>query len=191
LPKRDKEGLFHFPDQPTFKPNLSPEEVLRLGSFGGTYFRDIASAVTGKKYKGETVVRELPKSWLVGLDLATMACSSSYSKQVNKYKVSCGGSLAQWECSGWISDLDPYGWFHWYCRFYQGRRSTDDERQIKRWEAGQGPTGRWRIRLCNDIIRAKAKYNDEKVSPVIRQVLQHWAYQLSKSDFDQHKRTRK
>ena len=25
-----------------------------------------------------------------------------------------------------------YGWFQWYCRFYQGRRTSDDIRQISR-----------------------------------------------------------
>ena len=36
-----------------FTPNLTPVEVIKLGSFGGTYFRDIESGVTGKRYTGE------------------------------------------------------------------------------------------------------------------------------------------
>eukprot|EP00933_Yihiella_yeosuensis_P062013 TRINITY_DN64927_c0_g1_i1.p1 TRINITY_DN64927_c0_g1~~TRINITY_DN64927_c0_g1_i1.p1 ORF type:complete len:265 (-),score=44.19 TRINITY_DN64927_c0_g1_i1:570-1364(-) len=183
-PVRDEDGCFVFPDHPNFRPNLSPKEVLHLGSFGGTYFRDIVSAVTGERHNGLKVVSELPKDWLDGLDLDKMACNPSYSKHVNKYKVSCGGSLAQWESSGWITDLDPYGWFQWYCRFFQGRRTTDDERQVQRWCAGQGPTGRWRNRLLNDIIKKKAKLDDVKVSPVIRQVLQHWAYKVTGADLE-------
>lgn len=187
IPKRGKDGCFVFKDHPEFKPNLSPKEVLQLGSFGGTYFRDIQSAVTGQAYKGQNVVREFPKDWFKDLDIAKMVCSSTYDKSINNYSVSCGASLGQWECSGWVSELDPYGWFHWYCRFFLGRRSTDDERQIDRWLKGQGPRGRWRTRLCNDILKAKGKIDDPKVSPVLRQVLQHWAYKLTPADLQLHK----
>jgi len=38
--------------------------------------------------------------------------------------------LQAWETSGWIVQQDPFGWFQWYCRFYVGRRSLDDDRQI-------------------------------------------------------------
>eukprot|EP00931_Biecheleriopsis_adriatica_P102155 TRINITY_DN77170_c0_g1_i1.p1 TRINITY_DN77170_c0_g1~~TRINITY_DN77170_c0_g1_i1.p1 ORF type:complete len:267 (+),score=24.13 TRINITY_DN77170_c0_g1_i1:66-866(+) len=186
IPKRGTDNCFIFPDHPTFKPNLSPQEVLQLGSFGGTYFRDIVSAVTGVRYKGREVIKEFPKAWFKGLDLNVSVCSPTYDKFVNRYEVSCGGSLGQWESSGWISELDPYGWFHWYCRFFLGRRTTDDERQISRWLNGQGPTGRWRVRLCNDILKKRAKLDDVTVSPVLRQVLQHWAYKLTAADLKRH-----
>lgn len=28
----------HFKDYPDFTPNLTPKEIFKLGSFGGTYF---------------------------------------------------------------------------------------------------------------------------------------------------------
>merc|ERR1712129_616169 len=135
---------------------------------------------------GKQVIKEFPKDWFKGLNLDTLVCSPHYSKQVNKYQASCGASLGQWECSGWISELDPYGWFQWYCRFYLGRRTTDDARQISRWANGQGPKGRWRSRLCNDIRKSRKKFDDAKVSPVIRQVLQHWAYAITAADLKKH-----
>jgi hypothetical protein len=58
-----------------------------------------------------------------------------------------GGNLDMWESSGWITHIDPYGWFQWYCRFYLGRRCSDDERQINRWLKTTGPNGSFRITL--------------------------------------------
>jgi len=185
-PTRAEDGCLMFAEHPEFRPNLSPAEVLRLGSFGGTYFRDIQSAVTGLSHLGRDVIREFPTSWFKGLDIDTMVCSSSYNKQLNKFGASCGGSLGQWESSGWISELDPYGWFQWYCRFFLGRRSTDDARQVQRWAAGQGPSGRWRSRVCNDVVRSGRGLEDETVSRVCRQVLQHWAYRLTAADLEKH-----
>ena len=34
-----------------FKPNKIPIEIIKEGSFGGIYFRDIYSGVNGKFYK--------------------------------------------------------------------------------------------------------------------------------------------
>ena len=92
-----------------------------------------------------------------------------------------------WEDSGWIVKEDPYGWFQWYCRYSMGRRSDDDERQIKRWLALAGPNGRFRRRLMNEIIKKKKRYNDSSVSPVIRQVLLHWGYELTSKDLQKYK----
>ena len=154
-----------------------------MGSFGGTYFRPIYSSVTKKNY-GEEVWRELPVDWLEGLSVKKMISCPIYDENVNKYKVKCGGSLEMWESSGWIKPCDPYGWFQWYCRFYQGRRCDDDARQVSRWLKCAGPRGRWKNNLISKIAKAGKSYDDISVSPVVRQVLQHWGYQLTKADFD-------
>jgi hypothetical protein len=49
----------------SFQPNRSPEEVLRAGAFGGTYFRTITSGVTKQTHKDAW--KELPVSWTKGL----------------------------------------------------------------------------------------------------------------------------
>ena len=113
-PKRNPKGELVFPDFPNFRPNLTPREVLQMGSFGGTYFRPITSSVTGQSYKD--VWKELPEDWLEGLDIKTQVASPTYTKSLNKYKETCGGDLEMWESSGWITSIDPYGWFMWYCR---------------------------------------------------------------------------
>ena len=171
-----------FKDYPDFKPSLTPHQVLKLGYFGGTYFRPIYSSVTKKHYKSHDVIKEYPKSWFKGIDIEKMVTSQDYDKNVNKYKVKCGTGLDDWEKAGWMNKQDPYGWFQWYCRFYRGRRTDDDERQVKRWLALAGPKGRFKKRLVNMIKDKDAKYDDISISPVIRQTLQHWACKITPGD---------
>ena len=189
LPKRDaKTRRFKFDDHPEFKPNLSPEEVLRRGSFGGTYFRAIESAVTGTRIlASEALASTVPKEWIDGVD-KTLLTSSTYDARRNRYGVKCGGSLGMWESSGWISELDPYGAFQWYCRFFQGRRTTDDSRQISRFLGVMGDKGRFRTQLMNKCLNGGAAHDDVKISPVIRQSLQHWGYELTAPDLEAHRK---
>ena len=110
-----------------FSPNKTPIEIINEGAFGGTYFRDIYSNVTGKWYK---------KSWKEFNQLKNIDqkyyCSDYYDVSVNKYGVKCGTSLRFWENNGWINEMDPCGWCQWYFRYWLGRRLEDDERQINR-----------------------------------------------------------
>ena len=173
-----------------FKPNKTPKQVFKMGAFGGTYFRPIHSSITGEDYTPKQAMKGLPKDWFKGLDIDTMVTSSKYDKNVNKYKVKCGSSLEAWESSGWIHEQDPYGWFQWFCKYSTGRRTDDDERQIGRWLKLAGPNGRFRRTLMNKIIKEGTTYDDFSISPVIRQVLLHWGYQLTKKDLDDYKKSR-
>ena len=140
VPKRDADGFLVFKDHPEFTPNLTPAEVLQAGAFGGGYFRTIKSGVTGKTYVDAW--KEFPAEWFAGLNIKQQVASPNYDPSVNKFGVKCGQGLLEWEASGWIAAQDPFGWFHWYCRFYLGRRSEDDARQISRWVGIAGPKGR-------------------------------------------------
>ena len=104
-------------------------------------------------------------------------CSSYYA---NKYGVKCGTSLRFWENKGWINEIDPYGWFQWYFRYWLGRRSEDDERQINRWK---GIVSRFRGKLVKMIKDGGSKFDDYSISPKIRQILLHWGYELTEKDF--------
>lgn len=79
---------------------------------------------------------------------------------------------------GWINeDIDPYGWIQWYCHFWQGRRTIDDDRQIKRWKNISGENGRFRKQLQNKINSIGK--NDLTVYKGMRQTLLHWAFDSS------------
>jgi hypothetical protein len=101
-------------DFPSFRPNLSPGEVLRAGAFGGTYFRNIE--IEDVSYRDAWKEFAPPSTdWFSGLDIKMVIASPKYRSSVNKYKVKCGQSLDEWLKQGWIkTDFDSHGWFHWY-----------------------------------------------------------------------------
>ena len=176
---------YSFPDYPDFKPTLSPLEVLKKGSFGGTYFRSIYSNVTKTEYKNG-FESSFPKSILKNYDFSKdILPFNEYNTNHNKYKIKCGQTLEAWEKKNWITKYDPYGWFQWYCRFYYGRRIKDeDRRQINRWKGIASEKGRFRNYLITLIKKKDKKYNDYSVSPKIRQTLLHWGYELTLKDYN-------
>ena len=99
---------------------------------------------------------------------------------VNKYGVKCGTSLRFSENKGWINKTDPYGWFHWYFRYYLGRRSKDNERQINKWKKIMS---RFRAILVKMIRDAGRKFDDYSIPHKIRQILLHWGYELTEIFF--------
>ena len=158
-----------------FGANKTPAEVIKEGAFGGTYFRDIYSNVTGKWFK---------KSWkefdqLKNID-QKYYCSNYYDVHVNKYGVKCGTSLRFSENKDWINEIDPYGWFQWDFRYWLGGRSNDDKRQINRWKK---VVSRFRGKLVKMIKDVGSKFDDCSISPKIRQILLHWGYELTEKYF--------
>ncbi len=137
---------------PDFKPQLTPSDMLKLGVFGGRYMTDC---------KGE-----FPASWFRGAKLYK-GDSPDGDKELNFFKVKASQPLSVWRQKGWIHPQDPRGWFQWYCRYYMGRRTADDERQIKRWKA-----------MVRHIaqIRKNCLPGDLNCNKKQRQALLHWAY---------------
>jgi len=190
---KDAQGrLTPFKDAPAhFKPNLTPSEMLRKGMHGGIYWNP-KGGKPGIRYprnkfpKGipGVSIDEFPKEWFEGVP-KELYLSRRYSTNNNCYKVKSGLDQAGWESSGWITDHDPRGWTQWYFRFYSGRRLDDgeDERQIGRWSALAGDKGRWKQNLIAKVIMQGASFDDVSVSPVVRQTLLHWAYELTEADF--------
>jgi hypothetical protein len=134
---------------PLFQPDLTPREMLRLGVFGGRYMTDC----TG----------EFPATWFRGAKLSP----GRRDPALNCFGVNASQSLAEWRRKGWIHPQDPRGWFQWYCRYYMGRRTRDDERQIRRWRA---------IRRHIEAIRKHCEPGDRSCRRRQRQAVLHWAY---------------
>lgn len=193
-PTRDENAVFHFEGEETFTPNKSPEEMLREGVFGGSYFRPLRSRKLGIVVEGDW--KELPEAWISGLNVEKYLTNPEYDPEINKFHRSCGQSIEEWEAAGWIShEHDVRGWFQWYYRFFQGRRCDDDERQISRWRKCVGETGRWKRTLLKQYARAGVRTVEEEdddeddderpgISPVVSQTCLHWAWEVRQDDLD-------
>ena len=138
---------------PEFTPELTPEEMLKAGVFGGKYMTDCRD--------------EFPSAWFARAKL----CRDRQDPLLNCFGVNASQPLSVWREKGWIYHEDPRGWFQWYCRYYMGRRCPDDERQIKRWK---GMT-----RHMAQIKKNCAK-GDTTCRPKQRQALLNWAYDSRK-----------
>jgi hypothetical protein len=193
LPTRDESGALHFASHPSFLPNKSPEEVIREGCFGGSYFRLLKSQRLGITIEND--YKDLPSSWIIGLDVERYLTSPKYDADVNKFKVVCGQSIEEWEAAGWINhDYDVRGWFQWYTRFFRGRRCEDDDRQVSRWKKCVGETGRWRRMLLKkylalgvrEVFDDGADEDAPEVSPVMHQTCHHWAFEVRQNLLDDY-----
>jgi hypothetical protein len=193
-PIRDDYNVFHFATHPNFTPNKSPEEMIREGCFGGSYYRPLRSRKLGITVEDDWK-DDLPTSWIEGLRVNTFLTNPNYDANVNKFKVSCGQSIEEWEAAGWISHKhDVRGWFQWYIRFFQGRRCEDDDRQVSRWKKCVGETGRWRRMLLKKYMQSGVRevFDDgadedaPEVSPVMHQTCQHWAFEVRQEHLDQY-----
>lgn len=145
-----------YSDYPEFKPDCTPEQMFTYGIFGGSYFRDIHSEVTGSNYTSDEAAAEFP--WLAQLPRNWWGAPRCQNG-VNYHGKFAGTSKEVWEKSGWITAHDPYGWVQWYCRFHAGRRCDDDRRQIDRW------TG--------FVKRMRGLYNSNP-TPRVAQALLQW-----------------
>lgn len=175
--------VIKFEDYPDFQPNLTPSQIFQLGSFGGTYWRPITSNISEKPVKLKNIHKNYPNFWWKNIPESHLS-SNNYNKNINKYKVKVGTDLEFWESKNWITEHNRYGWMHWYCDFYNGKRTPgEDERQIGRWKGIASENGRFRKWLITLIKKKNGTWDDTTISPAIRQTLQHWGYQLTKEDF--------
>ena len=98
-------------------------------------------------------------------------CREQHESSLNFFRVNASQPLSVWREKGWIYHEDPRGWFQWYCRSYAGRRSQDDQRQIRRWRA---------VRRHVAQVKKNCRSGDWTCRPRQRQALLHWAYDSRK-----------
>jgi hypothetical protein len=157
---RMQRGYVYFRTEPPgknfydgFEPELTPQQMLELGVFGGKYMTDCRA--------------EFPASWFRKAKLAPRG----RDRRLNFFGVNASQSLKVWRRKGWIYEDDPRGWFQWYCRYYMGRRCLDDARQVKRWRA---------VRRHVAQVTKNCRRGDFDCHRRQRQALLHWAYDSRK-----------
>ena len=102
----------------SFKPELTPLQMLQMGVFEGKYLTDCQ--------------KEFPSHWFEKAKLSP----EKPNPKINYFGLKSRQSLFVWRQKGWILEPDPRGWFQWYCRYYLGRRLPEiDNIQIKRWRS--------------------------------------------------------
>ena len=158
-----------------FYPLLSPREVIERGAFGGSYFGLPIKEYIDYDYNA------LFDHHFDGLDTSLYE-GETYKPRLNKFKVRSGMDYKYWYDMKWMHEDDPYGWFEWYCKYTQGRRHEDDDRQIRRWQDFCGVNGRWRKRIYKRMIET----GNWNASPRIQQSLLHWGYEVNMPDFEQY-----
>ena len=132
-----------------FMPELTPKEMLELGVFGGKYLNDCKN--------------EFPTEWFVNAKLSVFK-----DIELNYFSSDASQPLSEWQKKGWVHSQDPRGWFQWYCRYFMGRRTPqEDLRQIKRWRAFIRHAG---------AVRKYCEPYDYQCRKKQRQALLHWAY---------------
>ena len=155
-----QQGYVYFRTKPvgkdfhrSFRPQLTPKQMLALGVFGGKYLTDCTD--------------EFPRDWFKRAKL----CHQRHDPKLNYFEVNASQPLAEWQEKGWIFPEDPRGWFQWYCRYHMGRRCVDDLRQIGRWRA---------VRRHAAQLKKNCRRGDLDCRKKQRQALLHWAYDSRK-----------
>ena len=137
-------------DHPDFLPELTPDEMLRLGVFEGKYLNDCTN--------------EFPSAWFQHAKRSPTHPDPS----LNLFGIRSRQPLGTWRRNHWIYGDDVRGWFQWYCRVYIGRRDDAvDRKQIARWKSFRRHQGQ---------IRKNCRPGDLHCRPRQRQALLQWAY---------------
>ena len=139
----------------SFRPDLSPIQMIEYGIGGGILFSDTIYDI------------EYPKEIRnIIFDNSQPGNNAPYDKTLNYFGVRIPVSNNSLDKSEIIGD-DPRGWIEWYLRTWMGRRTEYDKIQVQRWKD-----------MRDDAIRLKnsCQVNDPSCKPILRQTLLEWSY---------------
>lgn len=108
-------------DLPGFTPIYTPTEILQIGAFGGAFCYKIGSE------------RNIPPEVFIGVDKDLY--QSKMDGTNNFFGVLVSPLAHGYMVPTYIKSQDPFGWFEWYCKFYNGiRRPEVDNVRATQWK---------------------------------------------------------
>ena len=138
-----------FEDRPDFTPNLTPAQVIRAGTWGGS--PSPARRETGRSGPCDIDEGRFRTKWFGTLAAASIAIEGRARRICTASRLDRRNSIGR---KGWIDARDQEGWFQWYCRFYLVPRGPGPEKTTGRFqvEGRVRRKGRWKRNLINKII---------------------------------------
>lgn len=128
---------------PNFKPVITPDAMISSGIFGGLSIMGIET--------------EIPIDWIIyGIFHGKINCDDYFPSQIlNKYMIVA-------EPYPLINQQDNRYFFHWFCRYYLGRRGSEDDDMIALWNAN---------------AKKYISYINQSAAPslMLRQILLQWS----------------
>jgi len=116
--------IYNLPNR--FAPDYDPMHMMAMGVFGDSYWSDPL---------GRQRQALLPQNYpFTKQSKVYKNTRGAQCKKVNFYGRPASLTRDWWLDRAMICDMDPLGWFEWYCWYWLGRRVTQyDDWQIARW----------------------------------------------------------
>ena len=117
-----------------FAPSIPPHEAMGMGfeMAHPEIFFEVAGDCEVPVFEKLASAKSEAKGFEPDLDADGMreAYNAVYAKAGPRL-----AGMKQWPKHWFTDEGDPLGWISWYCRYADGARGPDDERQINRWKS--------------------------------------------------------
>lgn len=147
-----------------FQPDYSPQEMQRMGVFGGAYW-----AGTLGDERRMHLVRALGRVHAPPeCDLAARSIRGKQCATKNRFGVPASLLRGWWLDKGLIDYRDPLGWYEWYWWYWHGRRiAVYDDWQVGRWKRFKERHGRaYHMRPSDGSAQALLHWSVRAYNPV-------------------------